>query len=239
MRLLPKSVNITVMATMRTLRENAFGKINVLIIPLILVVLLLFGAGGFAIWAYGSRQDYKTNTDQKIATAVKVAQDQTSSEKDKEFVEKEKSPIRDYRGPSAYGSVVIKYPKTWSAFVTEANQSTNIVIDGYFHPSFVPGIQSGTSFALRLQVSSRPYDEELKQFEGVVKQGKVAVKPYKAANVSTASVGSRLDGTIATGKQGSMVILPMRDKTLKIWIEATQFQNDFDTIILPNMSFSP
>ena len=66
-------------------KHHAWG----LIISLIVSLLLLLGAIGFGVWAYGGREDYKNNVDQKISAAVEVAQKQKSEEKDKEFIEKE------------------------------------------------------------------------------------------------------------------------------------------------------
>jgi hypothetical protein len=36
-----------------------------------------------------------------------------------------------------------------------------------------------------------------------------------------------------------MVILPLRDKTLEISTEAAQYQPDFNTYVLPNVTFNP
>lgn len=221
-------------------RVNQNGAMNILLIPLILVSLFFIGAASFAAWAYSSRQDFKYNSDKKAAAAVEVAKKQTSTEKDNEFLEKEKYPLRHYTGPAAYGSVDVQYPKTWSAYVTEAgNGSTPIV--GYFHPSFVPSTaqgQSSNSFALRLEVANTSYDQTLKQFDGNVKAGKVKVSPYKAPKVPSV-LGARIDGEVVNGKQGSMVLIPLRDKTLKIWTEANNFKGDFDNIIMANIVFVP
>jgi len=186
------------------------------------------------------RQDYKDNSDKKVSAAVEIAKKQTETAKDNEFVEKEKNPLRHYTGPSAYGSVDVQYPKTWSAYVTESTNGATPII-GYFHPSFVPSIvtgQASNSFALRLEVVNTSYDQALRQFESFVKQGKIKVTPYKAPKVPNV-LGARLDGEIVTGKQGSMVLIPLRDKTLKIWTEANNFKGDFDNIIMANIVFVP
>ncbi len=208
-----------------------------LIIAFIITLLFLIGAISFAAWAYLGREDYKNNADKKIADAVSAAQKKTSEEKDKEFVEKEKNPYKEYKAPSAFATVSITYPKTWAAFVTETDKSSTPV-DGYFHPLFVPGIQSGTDFALRIQVVNQPYDQEVKQFEGKVKSGKVKVSAYKAPKVPSV-LGSRVEGEINTGQQDVMVLFPVRDKTLKISTESRQFVGDFDNIILANLTFVP
>lgn len=213
---------------------------NILLIPLILLALFFIGAASFGAWAYMGRQDYKDNSDKKVAAAVEVAKKQTETAKDNEFVEKEKYPLRHYTGPSAYGSVDVQYPKTWSAYITESGNSASPIV-GYFHPSFVPNTQSGpssNSFALRLEVVNTAYDQTLRQFDGNIKQGKIKVTPYKAPKVQDV-LGARLDGEIITGKQGSMVLIPLRDKTLKVWTEANNFKGDFDNIIMANIVFVP
>lgn len=210
---------------------------NKLLVPVIVLVLLLLVSLGFGFWAFMERQDYKNNVEPKIDAAVKVAVQEESSRKDNEFVEKEKNPLKAYTGPETYGSLVIKYPKTWSAYVIEKDQNST-PLDGYLHPNVVPDITGKTAFALRIQVVNRAYDQELKSLEGKVKSGKVKVSAYKPKNVANVT-GSRLTGEINTDEQSIMVLLPLRDKTLKIWTESTSFSNDFDNIILANLTFVP
>lgn len=213
------------------------GVLNALLIPFIMIMVFFLAAAGFATWAFMSRQDYKNNSDSKVTKAVDVAKQQTSTQKDNEFVQKEKEPLKDYKGPEAYGSLDVKYPKTWGAYISEGKNSA-MPIDGYFNPDFVPGIADGTIYALRVQVVSNTYASQLQQFSVLAKSGKVQVAPFKAAKVPSI-VGSRIDGEIVIGKQGSMIILPIRDKTLKIYTEANQFKGDFNNIILPNFTFTP
>lgn len=225
-------------ATISGMKQNdQRGIVDVWLVAFIIVLLLFFGVAGFGFWAFSGRQDYKNNVDAKIADAVAAAQKETSDKKDKEFVEKEKEPYRDYVGPSAYGSIDIKYPKTWSAYVDESGKG-NMPIDGYLNPSTVPGLLSNATYAIRVQVMNAQYADSVRLFDSLVKNGKVKASAYAAPKVKTA-VGIRLDGEILTGKQGSMVILPMRDKTLKVWAESTQFTKDLDTIVLPNLVFVP
>lgn len=208
-----------------------------LIITLIICIILFLSALIFGIWAFAERQDYKFNSDQKAAKAVAIAVQKESTRKDNEFVEKEKNPLKSYQGSGTYGSVLIQYPKTWGAYIIET-KGTPTPIDGYFHPNFVPGQQSGTAFALRLQVTGRSYEQEMKQFEASVKAGKVTITPYVPKNVPGIT-GARIHGEINQGQVGTMVVLPLRDKTLKISTESQQFIGDFDNIILANLKFSP
>ncbi len=213
-------------------------RLNGLLIPFILAVLFLMGAIGFAIWAYMGMQDYKSNVQPKIDQAVAIAEEKTKTAKDAEFVEKEKSPVRTYKAPQTAGSLVITYPKTWSAFVEESDKN-NELVNGYFHPSYVPAAESGTDFALRVEVVSQAYDQVLKQFEGKVKTGKLKISAYKAPKMAASSVGARVDGEINTGQQDSMVIFPLRDKTIMISTESAQFLGDFNDIVLANLTFEP
>ncbi len=198
---------------------------------------LFLVAAGFGVWAFMGRQDYKNNVDQKITAAIAVAQQQTSDKKDAEFLEREKTPFRIYGGPSAYGSVSITYPKTWSAYVDETGKSS-LPVDGYFNPATVPGIQSGSNFAIRLQVINQQYAQEIRSLDSGIKAGKSKASPYVPPKVSTVT-GIRVDGEVTPNKKGSMVILPMCDKTLKVWAESDRFVGDLDKIILPNLVFVP
>jgi len=210
---------------------------NVLIIPLIIAVVLLIGMLAFGVWAFMERDTFKNKTDKIVAEEVTKAKDELTKEKDAEFLEKEKEPNKEYKGPDAFGGVGVLYPKTWSAFVTEDDKGS-APIDGYFHPNFVPTIKPSSSFALRVRVLNSPYATELKKFENDVKTGKVKVTAIVAQKVP-GTTGSRLDGEIDNDKQGSLVMFPLRDKTLVISTEATQFLGDFNNIILPNLVFSP
>lgn len=207
------------------------------IITIVVLVVLLVSTIGFAIWAYASMVDYKNNSDQKAANAVAIAVQKEDSKKDKEFLEKEKFPLKAYLGPETYGSINLQYPKTWSAFVTISDK-TAMPIDGYFYPNVVPGLQSGTNFALRMQVSGQSYDQEIKTLESRVKSGKITLAPIVLPNVPGVN-GSRVTGEVNQGQKDVLVLLPLRDKTIKIWTETPEFQNDFDNIILANFKFTP
>lgn len=208
-----------------------------LIIALILFVLLFISALGFGFWAYSGRQQYKNEADKITAKAVAVAKLEEATKKDSEFTEKEKNPYKKYEGPDTYGGLDIVYPKTWSAYVVQADR-TGTPVDGYFHPGHVPDIKSETAFALRVQVTSQSYEHEMKQFEGKVKSGKVKVTAYAPKNVAGV-VGSRVEGEIRNGQKNTMVLIPIRDKTIKLSTESPQFAADFENIILANLKFTP
>ncbi|HSW37464.1 MAG TPA: hypothetical protein VLG37_03800 [Candidatus Saccharimonadales bacterium] len=218
--------------------DSEKGAVSSLLLSFIVVVVLFAATLFFAVWAYQGRQDYKNNVDKKIAAAVELTKQQVSSAKDKEFAEKEKQPLTTYKGPSSYGSVTILYPKKWSGYV-DATSNGSAQLDGYFYPGVVPALNDqNTAFALRVQVVSTTYDQSASDFSSQVEDHSVTVTPYVLPKVPNA-VGIKVDGKISNDKTGTMVLLPLRDKTLKIWTEGSQFSTDFTNSILPNFIFSP
>lgn len=208
---------------------------NVLLIPLILASVFLLGTIGFSAWAFGERQDYKNNVDQKIAAAVSEAKKEEGALKDKQYAEAAKLPLKTYNGPEEFGSIVLQFPKTWSAYIVGAAGDSEDYA-GYFHPDAVPEVgQESSTFALRIDVVSEPYSEALEQYQD--EEG-ISVTPYALPKLPKVT-GVRIDGQIEENKKGSMIVLPLRDKTLKIYTESESYLNDFNNNILPNLTFSP
>lgn len=217
---------------------NQAGQVDSWLIAFVLTIVLLIGSVGFGFSMFTSREDYKNNVDAKIAVAVEEAEKKLAEKKEAEFLEREKEPLTAYTGPAAYGSLAISYPKTWSAYVDEStNQSSPL--DGYLNPIFVPNVDNNkANVALHFQVTGTAYSQVTRSLESQVKAGKVRTSAFTAPKVPGV-VGVRVDGEVVTGKNGSMIILPLRDKTLKIWTESPQFVGDFNDIIIPNLSFIP
>ena len=214
------------------------GYVSGTLIGLIATILLLVGALAFGGWAFLSRQDYKNNSDQKAAAAADERQKQTQAADAATYAEEAKNPLKTYKGPDQFGSVTIKYPKTWSGYVIDKDNST-ISLDGYFHPGVVPDVSNHDStLALRLQVVNQAYDKVLGTYANQVKIKKLSAKPFTFAKVPSV-VGMRLDGQIDTTKRGTLVIVPMRNLTLKVWTESSNYEKDFNKIILANLRFSP
>lgn len=217
------------------IKHNQDGAANVLLLPLILASVFFVSALGFGTWAFSSRQDYKNNTDQKIALAVTAAQASEGERKDRLFAEAVKSPYKTYNGPEQFGSLALQYPKTWSAYVDASGNGTE-ALDGFFNPEIVPSISDENStFALRIKVIDQAYSDVLNGFDS---QEGVTITPYALPKIPKV-VGVKLSGQIEQEKQGVMVLLPVRDKTLQVYTQSKAFENDFNNIILANLTFSP
>lgn len=217
---------------------NERGALNALFIPFMTLVVFFLSTAGFAIWAYLGRQDYKNNSDQKSAVAVEKAVTATQRADAAKYFEEAKKPYDTYIGPAAFGNITVNYPKTWSAYVAEDSKGGD-PIKAYFHPKTVPNVaDADQNFALRVDLIDTNYNDVLTQFQAQIEIGKVSAAPYKLPKIPSV-VGSRLEGQITPTKQGSMVLLPLRNMTLKIWTESNDFKADFDTNILPNLNFVP
>ncbi len=221
-----------------SVKSNQRGAVDVLIVPLVALAILFLIVGGFAIWAFTQRSYYKNNSDKEaIAAANKATQDTRVVEQVK-YEEEAKKPYDAYIGPAAFGNVTVHYPKTWSAYVVEAQRGGN-PINAYLQPGVVPSVSDqDRTFALRVELVQSPYDTVLTQFNSSLKTGKVTVAPYSLPKVPSV-VGSRVEGQITPRQQGTMVIVPLRNMTLKIWTESNDFKSDLDTHILPNLTFVP
>lgn len=208
-----------------------------LLLPLIIFVLLFVAAAGFAFWAFGGRQDYKNNVDAKIAAAVAANKQVVQAQDAKDNAEAAKSPLKTFVGPDAYGSLHLSYPKTWSAYI---NTTGSNPLDGYFHNDYLPTIDgSNASFNLRVQILNSSYSTVVNRYTNNVKNNTATASPYKLPQVQS------VVGTMFTGKlfdknsSGTLVALPVRDKTLILWVQDNSFLPDFNKYILPNVSFSP
>jgi hypothetical protein len=214
------------------------GAMNVLAIPFIMLVLFFFGALGFGLWAFSERGQYKEDSDQIVAEAVEENTKTVQAADAKQYAEEAKKPYDVYIGPAPFGNVTINYPKTWSSYVIENERGGN-PLNGYFQPGTVPNVTDiDKTFALRMELVQTSYDTVLNQFKAQITKGDVTVAPYTLAKVPSV-VGSRIEGQITPRKQGTMIILPLRNMTLKIWTESNDFKADLDTHILPNFSFVP
>jgi hypothetical protein len=203
-----------------------------------MLVLFFFGAVGFGVWAYGQRSHYKDHSDQEVATAVQKATADQKTADAATYAEQAKKPYDTYIGPAAFGNITVNYPKTWSAYTIENERGGN-PISAYFQPGTVPSvIDEDNAFALRVELVQTPYDTVLGQFKALLTANKVTVAPYTLPKVPSI-VGSRIEGQITPTKQGTMVVLPLRNLTLKIWTESNDFKGDLDTHILPNLTFVP
>jgi hypothetical protein len=228
------------------IKHNQNGAVSFVVV--FILSLVIVASIAFSGWAYSSREDYKNNVDSKISAAVQVEKQQESTVKDQQFAQEEKSPLTTYTGPQTYGSIVMQYPKTYSAYLANAGDDNNAVIDAYFDPQIVPAPGGGSGngqasiYALRMQVLNQSYASTVASFTGsdntTTPPTSVAYSLPKLPSV----VGVMLTGNLGVDGQQiqtEMVVLPLRTQTILLWTEGPTYVSDFNNYVLPNFDFSP
>jgi hypothetical protein len=209
----------------------------------VILVLLLVGALAFGGWAFKNMQDYKNNSDKKSAAAVEAAKKAQAVQLQTQFDEQNKSPNKVFHGSPTYGTVSFNYPKSWSAYVDTSGSSEPI--NAYFHPGEVPGTQSKTAYALRLELVSTDYAQVVQQFSSGITSGKVTAKAYlppKLSGIANVQPGTLFSGQTNnqdTTQHGTLLVIKVRDKTLEISTQSNDYLPDFNNTVLASLSFAP
>lgn len=211
---------------------------------IVALVLALIGSGFIGAKAFIDGQRIEDGVEQIVAKEVEQAKTAQKAELEKQFAEKEKSPTKTFKGSATYGSVTFDYPKTWSGYVDQSGSSQPI--DGFFFPDIVPAVSGGSSnsiaYALRVELIATDYAQVVKQFDSQITDGSVkaaAYVPPKMAAVAGVQTGTRFDGEIEQDITGSMVVVKVRDKTLKIYTQSNRYLADFNGIVLKSLTFAP
>lgn len=202
------------------------------------MTVLFFVSLIMALVFFMGKSDIEKNLDTKVQQSLEIETKKIEAAKDIELAEKEKSPTKTYTAPSTVGSVSFAYPKTYSAYVEEQLSGGAKPLNAYFHPNVVPRDDTKILYALRVEVVTNAYDVELRAADTYVATGKAKVTAFSAAAVPSV-LGSRVDGEFTAGKQGTLILIPIRDKTLRIWSESKDAFADFEKFVLPSLTFVP
>lgn len=208
-------------------------------ITLSLLGLLTIGGAVFGYWAFGERQTYKNDTDQIVAQEVDSAKALQLEQDNARFAEEAKKPLKPYTGPSAFGSVNLLYPKTWSGYIDIA-PSGGTEFSALFHPDTVPAQtgRSAAAVALKVEVIATEYSSMMRQRETKVKSGELTATAYVFPK-QPEQIGTRFVGKITSDLTGTEILVPLRDKTIVVTTQTEQFLKDFNENILPNFTFQP
>lgn len=203
------------------------GNSSVWMIVAIVAITLFLAASALGVWAFISYNDQKTDVDGRVTMAVAEAVKRQSEEDEAKFQEEYKKPHLQFIGPAEYGSVSFMYPRTWSVYV-EADGSNRGDYKAYLHPVSVPATNNRDNrFALRLEILNRDYDSILRQYESQLKKGELkSSTPEYNGNSAT-----RLDGQFSDNVRGSVVLMRVRDKTIRLSSDAETFKADFDALL--------
>ncbi len=200
------------------------GTIFAIVALSILVVLF----GSFSIWAYINYMDQKNNVDGKVEEAVAEAVRKNSEVLEAKFEAQEKEPMRQFMGPSDYGSLSFKYPKTWSAYqATDVSKGGGVTYEAYLNPILVPPITPTTKYAIRISIEQKTYDQTLASYDKLIKKGEITSSVYSVGDL----VGTQLTGNFTKDIYGTAVILKMRDRTLTVRTDGDVMKEDFFNLL--------
>lgn len=214
--------------------QNQQGIMNPLLIVSILLGVLALALGGGFFWAYSNYTDQKNNVDAKIETAVTKAVAEQKSADEKDYLEKEKQPYNKLTAPDDLGAASFSYPKTWSVYVP-SDGTQGRAYRAYLYPGMVPAESGVTPYATRIEISDQQYETYLKKWDPFVKKGDLTSSPITINNL----VGIRFDGKFSSSRSGAMVVFKIRDKTLVLASDSTEFMNDFDNVVVKSLDFNP
>lgn len=209
------------------------GMVHPAVVSSIVLAVIVLALGVLSAWSFMNYMDQKDNTDSKIAVAVADAKKDQAAEDEKQFLEREKQPVRQLVGPEDLGRITLDYPKTWSVYIDKDGASGEY--QAYLQPGAVPALAKKTPYALHVSVVSDKYEETLASFQSLVNKGDLRAVPVTAAGQS----GTRLDGNFSKEVSGAMVLFKLRDKTVKVATESRDTLADFNNIVLPSLKFNP
>ncbi len=207
-----------------TTNKKHYTVILTILLILVSAVAILF------VWLYIQKysewQTARNDVDTQIDAAVAMARAETTTKMEEEFAEREKYPYRNFAGPADYGSLGFEYPQTWSVYVAK-DAINGGDYEAYLNPVEVLPVSHSTINALRVTIKDAAFETTLRQYESLVKNGRVTL--------STRNVGGTLAnlyiGDLPNGIRGAMAAFKLRDKTVMIQTDAELFIDEFYKIL--------
>lgn len=223
-------------------RSLEVGAINGSIFAIIALVILVLVFGSFSIWAYLNYMDQKNNVDTKVSEAVAKAVLDQSNKDEAIFAAREKEPMRQFAGPSDYGSLSFDYPKTWSAYqATDISKGGGVTYQAYLNPILVPPAtdtiddpkKDATKFALRIKIEQKTYDQSVASYQKQIEKGELKSSVYADGS----HTGTMLVGNFSKDIYATAVLIKMRDRTLTMRTDGDVFKDDY-TKLLKTVKFN-
>lgn len=212
---------------MMTRDKSERGSVNGWMVGTIGCLILFLIAGSLAIWAYMQYSREKSDVDSKVAIKVAEGKREQAEFDWRKYSDEAKNLRVEFVGPTEYGRVSFMYTKTWSVYIAN-DGSDRGDYKAYFHPISVPPITNKNSrFALRLEIINKNMDTVLNEYQSRLKKGELTSSSTEFNGISA----TRIDGTFEKELRGSVVLMKVRDKTIRFSTDADTFKPDFQTIL--------
>lgn len=197
----------------------------------IVLIIFIFLIGGAAIagaaYCQSQYSQLSESVNSKRSIEISNKKEETKLADDKAYEKRSANPYREFTGPSDFGSITFEYPKEWSVYLNNDDDS-NPTYEAYFGPDYIPPVGQGSIFALSFKLVGQNYDAYIKQFEG------------KKLSSSSAFSVNGLTGIKVTGKldekedqpDGAEVIIKINNYTAIIRTDDyEEYGNEFDRVI--------
>lgn len=224
---------------MKSMKLHSYqrGAINGSIIAIVALVILVLFFGGFSVWAYMQYSEQKDNVDGKITEAVAEAKREQADADEKKFLEREKQPLRQFKGPDDYGAVTFDYPKTWSAYqATDLRSGGGVTYYAYLNPIVVPPTEpKDARFAIRVKIEQKVYEKALADYDKLLKKGDLQSSAW--SDNKNGLTGTMLKGNFTPDIRGTAVLIKMRDRTLTLQTDSDVFPEEYK-VALQTLNFN-
>jgi len=210
---------------MHNIRHNQNGDGSIVaIISLAVVVVIL---GGVATWAIMSYNRERETVNQQIASAVEDARADQRAVLEDQFEEERNNPFRTYTAPSVFGGLSLDFPRTWNVYVEDGTRG-RVQIDLTMHPEIVRDQQSEDDiYAFRMELQDRLFEQVNQSYQRDAERGNLDARAVTISGLE----GVQYSGEVVRNKNGQLVVLPYRDKTIVMWTESNRFADDFEEIL--------
>ncbi len=200
---------------------------NIALIVLGVIALIL---GILFVLKLKDYNELSADIDGKIAMSTAEAVDENSAKLEKEFAEREKSPLRSFTGPEDYGALSFDYPKTWGIYVdSDASKGGDYV--AYFNPVQIDPLSDKASvYALRLTITNTSFEKTVAKYQNLLSQKKTNLSMNTITVNGT--VANHYSGTIpGTDFNGYIVIIKIRDKSAILQTDSYLFEADYNKLL--------
>lgn len=197
----------------------------------LIVFIFLIGAGAIAGAAYCQSQ-FSTLNANVMTDRSKRVDDAKAAQKildDQAYENRNASNTKEFTGPSDFGAITFKYPKSWKVYL-ENNDDSNPTYTAYFSPEYVPPTSGSYSFALSFKIVNQEYNKYLQTLD---QRKLISTQPWN--NPNNTLTGSKITGKLDEKTEqpnGSEIVIRVNNYTAIVRTDDyDKYGEDYDEII--------
>lgn len=221
--------------TVNPLKQNKLLKIIAIILGVIILIMVGVGA-----WLANKASVNDKALNEKYQAGISEGRSIQKSEDRKEVREATENPFRTYKAPNQYGGFEVSFPKNWSLAI---DSTSSAPIIGLSHPDLVD--IKNDNFALRFTLDNMKFTDTQKKYDRFMKESK---RNLESSSTKVSGIDAiRYTGDIETTssdpskrkKVGTIVIVPVRDKTLIFQTDSNENYLNYLNEILSKVKIYP